>query len=106
MKPIFHGVLITIGAGFAIFFFVTIGPLLIDDPNIFEAFKAGFVNPYSSGFSADAIACWLVLAVWVIYERLQKHINHGWLALLLGLIPGVATGFALYLVLRSNQLKD
>jgi hypothetical protein len=106
MKTIFRIALLAIGIGFAIFFFITIGPLLIQNPDISEAFKAGFVNPYSSGFSTDVIACWLVLAGWVVYERAQKGIGYGWIALLLWLIPGVATGFAFYLFLRSVQLKD
>ena len=29
----------------------------------------------------------------------------GWLALLLGIVPGVAVGFALYLLMRQRQLK-
>lgn len=106
MRTIYFGALLTIAVGFAVFFFVTIGPLLIEDPRIFEAFKAGFVNPYASGFSTDVIACWLILAVWIVYERNNNDIKYGWVSLLLGLVPGVATGFALYLILRSYQLTN
>ena len=106
MKSIYLGILLAIAVAFAFFFFATIGPLLIENPNIVEAFKAGFVNPYSTGFSTDAVTCWLVLAVWIVYEKATKGIKWGWFALLLALVPGVATGFAVYLVLRSFQLKD
>tara|TARA_R110000868_G_scaffold330564_2_gene591525 strand:- start:579 stop:911 length:333 start_codon:yes stop_codon:yes gene_type:complete len=105
MKTAYFSFLGFIGIGFAIFFFVTLGPLLIENPNVIEAFKAGYVNPYSSGFSTDAICCWIVLAAWVVYEKVEKAIKYGWVALLLGLVPGVATGFALYLVMRMQQIN-
>ncbi len=103
MKTIYLAVLGMVGIGFALFFFISLGPLLITDPDVLAAFKAGYVNPYSSGFATDAIACWLVLAAWVIYEKFEKGIKHGWIALLVGLVPGVATAFALYLVMRMKQ---
>lgn len=105
MKTVYYSTLSIIGIGFAAFFFITIGPLIIDHPNIIDAFKAGYVNPYASGFSTDAIACWMVLAAWVVYEKAEKGIKHGWIALLLGLVPGVATGFAFYLIARSKQVE-
>ncbi len=105
MKTSYQIVLAILGIGFGAFFFITLGPLLIENPDVVAAFKAGYVNPYSSGFSTDAITCWMVLAAWVFYERLEKGIKHGWIALLLGLVPGVATGFALYLIMRMRQLE-
>jgi hypothetical protein len=105
MKTIYLSVLALVGIGFALFFFITLGPVLIETPDVIAAFKAGYVNPYSSGFATDAIACWLVLAAWVIYEKFDKGIKHGWIALLIGLVPGVATAFALYLVMRMRQLN-
>ena len=77
--------------------------MFIANPDLIGAIKSGFVNPYAAGFSTDAVCCWVVLALWVIYEKFGLGIKHGWLALLLGVVPGVATGFALYLVLRMNQ---
>jgi hypothetical protein len=62
------------------------------------------VNPYAAGYATDAIACWLVLAIWGTYDASTHGVQHGWLCLLLGAIPGVATGFALYLILRGKQL--
>lgn len=105
MKTVYLASLSIIGIGFALFFFITLGPVLIENPDVIGAFKAGYVNPYSSGFATDAIACWIVLAAWVIYEKFQKGIKHGWIALVIGLVPGVATAFALYLVMRMRQLQ-
>ena len=104
MKTTYLSFLGIIGIGFAGFFFITLGPLLVENPDVIAAFKAGYVNPYSSGFATDAIACWLVLAACVVYEKYEKGIKHGCIALLIGLVPGVATAFALYLVMRIRQL--
>lgn len=105
MKTAYLSILAIVGIGFAAFFFITMGPLFIAHPDLIGAIKSGFVNPYASGFSTDAVCCWIVLAAWVIYEKSALGIKHGWVALLLGLIPGVATGFAFYLITRMSQLK-
>ncbi len=105
MKAIYRISLALIGIGFAIFFFVTIGPPFFAQPDLIEAFKAGYVNPFSAGFATDAIACWFILFCWVVYEKLQKGVKHGWVALVLGFVPGVATGLAFYLLLRSYQTQ-
>jgi hypothetical protein len=47
--------------------------------------------------------CWFVLASWIVYEKAKHGVKHGWIPLLLGLVPGVATGFALYLLIRMRQ---
>jgi hypothetical protein len=103
MTTVYRSVLGIIGLGFALYFFATIGPLFLTQPDIVAAFKAGYVNSYSSGFATDAIACWLVLICWMVYEKLQHGIKHGWVAIILGFMPGVATGFAVYLLLRTYQ---
>lgn len=91
--------------GFAGAFCAIVLPaFLAERPGVIAAFAAGFVNPYASGYALDAILCWCVLAVWVLHERRAAGIRHGWIALLLGLVPGVATGFAAYLLLRLRQL--
>ncbi len=87
-----------------IFCFLVIPPLL-ESPNIFGAFAAGFVNPFAAGYSTDVVFCWFVLAVWVMFEASSLQIRRGWVCLLLGVIPGVAVGFALYLLLRHSQLE-
>ena len=89
--------------GFAVLFAAVVVPPLLASGDVLGAFAAGFVNPYSSGYALDAISCWLVLAVWVIYEAKSRHVRYGWVALLLGVAPGVATGFAVYLLLRMRR---
>lgn len=92
-----------LGGGFAAAFALVVGPALIENPDVIAAFAAGFVNPFASGYALDAILCWLILAVWVMHERASRGIRHGWIALVLGVVPGVATGLALYLVMRLQQ---
>lgn len=87
----------------AVFAFVVTPPLL-GNPDVVGAFAAGFVNPYASGYSTDVIACWVILTAWILYERKAFAIRHGWICIPLGLIPGVALGFALYLLIRMRQL--
>jgi hypothetical protein len=48
----------------------------------------------------------VVLTTWVVYEAKTRPVKHGWIAPLLGLVPGVATGFAVYLLLRLNAGTD
>jgi hypothetical protein len=107
-KPVnerqFQIVIVAVAVAFTALFSVVVVPPLIDNPDIIGAFGAGFVNPYSSGYSADVIACWLILAAWVSFEARSKGVKHGWLCLALGVFPGVAVGFAAYLLIRSRQL--
>ncbi|MFK7775026.1 MAG: DUF2834 domain-containing protein [Saprospiraceae bacterium] len=93
-----------IGLFFTLVFCIIVVPPLIQNPDIIGALKAGFVNPYAAGYSTDTICCWLILFIWVIYE--SPSIKYGWICLVLGLVPGVAVGFALYLILRSGQFKN
>jgi len=102
-EQLFRAIIIAVAIGFAVYFSVVVVPPLIDHPDLLGAFGAGFVNPYSSGYSADVIACWLILAAWVVFEAKSKHVKYGWLCLLLGVVPGVAVGFATYLLLRMRQ---
>ncbi len=92
-----------IGLGFAAFFAITVLPALATDWDVVAAFRAGFVNPFAAGFSADAILTWCVLAVWVVRDARVEGVRHGWVALLLGAVPGVATGLAVYLLTRAAQ---
>ncbi|MEM9069766.1 MAG: DUF2834 domain-containing protein [Myxococcota bacterium] len=100
---LFAVALLAVGAGFAVFFVITMGPPFVANPDVVGAFAAGFVNPYATGYSVDTVCCWLLLAILVVRER--SKVRHGWVCLLLGIVPGVATGFALYLYLRSRALK-
>ena len=95
--------LVVLAVAFAVAFALVCIPPFIENPDIVGAFAGGFVNPYASGYAMDIFFTWAVLAVWVIYEAKVKGIRHGWVALLLGVVPGVATGFAVYLLIRLNQ---
>lgn len=99
----FRTLLIFLAAGFAAAFAVIVVPPLLESGDIISAFAAGFVNPYTSGYALDTILCAAVLAVWVIYEARTLGIQRGWIAVLLCIAPGVATGFAVYLLLRTRQ---
>ncbi|HEY0975410.1 MAG TPA: DUF2834 domain-containing protein [Solimonas sp.] len=94
-----------LGLLFAVFFAVVVVPPLLQNPDVLGAFAAGFVNPFAAGYAMDAILCWAILAVWVIYEARAHGVRYGWVALLLGVAPGVATGFAAYLLLRLRHAR-
>jgi len=97
LTVVFVGVLFT-----ALFCAVVIPPFLAHS-DIVAAFAAGFVNPFASGYSIDVFCCYLLLAIWIVYER--SKVKHGWICLVIGVVPGVAAGFALYLLLRAYQLE-
>ena len=97
--------IITVAVGFSVYFTVVVIPPLIENPNILGAFAAGFDNPFSSGYSTDVIACWLVLGAWVLYEARARSVRGGWICLVLGVVPGVVVGFAAYLIVRSRQVE-
>lgn len=105
-KSLFETLTILLGLAFTLAFFVIVVPPLLVDGDIVGAFAAGFVNPYSSGYSLDVIVAALIFVVWVLYERQTLGVRYGWVCIVLCLAPGVATGFALYLVLRSRTVQD
>ncbi|NGY05736.1 DUF2834 domain-containing protein [Solimonas terrae] len=100
---LFRALVAVIGALFTLAFFVIVVPPLVHDPDVIGAFAAGFVNPFASGYSLDTVACWCLLAVWVSFEARAKGIRHGWIALVLGVVPGVAAGLSVYLLMRLGQ---
>ena len=102
---LFKGALYLVMVLFTAFFTITILPPLLADFDVIGALAAGFVNPYASGYSTDVILCWFVLLIWVIHDLKVHAIKHGWICLLLGMVPGVAVGLSLYLILRHAQLK-
>lgn len=104
-KRAFNTGLIFIIASFTLFFFAYFVPPILQNPDILNVLKSGFVNPYATGYSIDLIACWLVLVLFVLYEAKTKSIRHGWVCVLLGLVPGVVVGWSLYLILRSRQKR-
>ena len=99
----FRAVIIAAAAVFTLLFAYWCIPSMIANPDVVGAFAAGFVNPYSSGYAADTLACWVILAAWIAYEAKAKGVRHGWVCALLGVVPGVAVGFAGYLLLRARQ---
>ena len=103
-KTVFEYLVAVLGVIFALAFCIIVVPPLFESKDIVGAFAAGFVNPYSSGYSLDAIICALILITWVLYERRALNVKYGWVAIPLSFVPGVATAFAVYLVIRSRQL--
>ncbi len=105
-RTVYRGLLWLLALLFAAGFAAIVLPAyLADRPGLFAAFAGGFVNPYASGYALDAILCWWVLAVLVAHDAHAHGIRRGWIALLLGIVPGVATGFAVYLLMRSRQME-
>jgi len=102
----FRAAIIGVALAFTALFCLVVVPPLVDNPDVLGAFGAGFVNPYASGYSADVLSCWLILAIWVVFEAKSRSVKHGWLCLVLGIVPGVAVGLAAYLLLRSNQVGE
>ncbi len=102
-KNVFKISLAIVAAFFAVLFCFIVIPALFDSKDILGAIAGGFVNPFATAYSMDAICCWVVLLIWVIYE--MPKIKYGWVCLLLGLVAGVAVGFAVYLIVRTNQIE-
>ena len=101
-KTLFQISIALVAVVFMIIFCVLVFPPLLQNPDIIGAFAAGFVNPYASAYATDAVCCWVVLLFWVIYE--YPKIKYGWVCLLLGLVPGAAVGFGVYLILRTKEI--
>jgi hypothetical protein len=103
-EPLYKATIIAAAAVFTALFAWWCIPPQLANPDIVGAFAAGFVNPYSSGYAADTIACWVILAAWILYERSAHGVRHGLWFIALGAIPGVAVGFAGYLLVRARQV--
>ena len=95
-----------IAVAFTVAFCILVVPALVNDFDIIGAFAAGFVNPYAAGYSSDVLFCWAVLFVWVVYDAKALSVKYGWVCLALGVVPGVAVGFSLYLILRTRQVNQ
>ena len=104
-QPVFQTTIIAAAAIFTALFATWCIAPLIANPDIIGALAAGFVNPYASGYSADALACWLILSAWILYERRTLGVRHGLWCIARGAVPGVALGFAAYLLLRLRQSR-
>ncbi len=98
---LFQGSLAAIAVLFTCIFGMVVIPPFLEQPDLVGAFAAGFVHPFASGYAVDVLCCWAILLVWVIAEA--HKVRHGWVCLVVGIIPGVAVGLALYLLLRMRQ---
>lgn len=100
----FEWAMYLVAAIFTLVFSWLVVPALLRDGDVIGAFASGFVNPYASGYSMDVILCWVALLILVVHDRRQSGIRGGVWYLLLGIVPGVAVGLALYLASRQRQL--
>ncbi|EPG67024.1 DUF2834 domain-containing protein [Leptospira wolffii] len=96
-------ILLSIATLFTISLAYLVTPPLSENFDLVGAFGGGFVNPFSSGYALDVIFTWCALAIWVLYEAKVKGIKNGWIALVLGVVPGVAAGLVFYIILREKQ---
>ncbi len=103
---LFHFAIVSVSLAFMAYFALVVGPPLLESGDVFGAFAAGFANPYSSGYSADVIACWVVLAAWVLFDARIHSVRGGWVCLILGIVPGVVVGLSAYLIMRSRQVSE
>jgi hypothetical protein len=105
-ERVFERVVLGLAVGFGVFFAAVVVPGLVADPNVFAALGDGFVNRFAAGYSTDVIVCAFILGAWILYERRAKGVRGGLWCILLSALPGVATGFGVYLVMRSRQLRS
>lgn len=104
-RSLFEGFCLAIAVGFTVFFGALVLPPALASGDIPGAFAAGFVNPFAAGYATDVLLCWLALAGWIVRDRQVHGLRGGWACALLGVVPGVAVGFSLYLILRARQLE-
>ena len=103
-KRLFEIACAVVALAFTAAFCVVVVPPLWASGDILGAFAAGFVNPYASGYSLDVFFCAFMLIFWIAYERSALKIRHGWIAIPLCFVPGVAPAFAIYLIIRGRQV--
>lgn len=103
-----NAVLIAIAITFTVLFLAIPTPALVDDRpgGLIDAFfGASFVNPFAAGYSLDVWATGVALLTWIVYEWRALGVRRGWIAVILGFVPGVAVGFVAYLLIREPQLR-
>jgi hypothetical protein len=101
----FDWVLIGLSVGFLVIVAIVMLPTFFGDGlNVFTAAEGMFHNPYASGVSIDLIFTYLVMAAWIIYENEYRGVQHGWVALVVGIALGVAVGLAVYLLIRHREI--
>ena len=105
-ERVFRAGLIALAALFTVLFVVIIGPEVRDGLGLGEVGDDMFANSSASGVSTDVLLTYAVLALWVVYEAATKKVRRGWIALVLGAVPGVTVGLAAYLLIRMRQVKE
>lgn len=103
---LFRFTIFPVSPAFMACFALVVGPPLLESGDLFAAFAAGFSNPHSSGYSEDVIACWVVLAAWVLFDARIHSVRGGWVRLVLGVVPGGVVGLSAYLIMRSRQISE
>lgn len=101
----FKALIILIAVGFVVFAAIVFFAPIIENPDIIGVLKSGFVNPYATAYSVDLIACWVVLIIWIIYERNNLQLKNGWVCIPIGLTLGVVVGLVIYLLLRMSHFS-
>lgn len=104
-KKTFSVLSLLVGGAFAIFFVIVVLPPALESGDFVGAFAAGFVNPYASGYALDTILCGVILTIWILYERSSHGVRHGLWLIPVIFMPGVATAFGIYLVLRTHSAQ-
>lgn len=87
-----------VAQAFTAAFLYLVVPALWESRDIVGA-VIGEPRPFAVAYILDVWATWLVLTIWVLRERRPW----GWTAPLLGLVPGVAVGLAVYLLVHHNK---
>lgn len=105
-ERMFQSTVVLAGGIFLVIFLTIVVPPLLVDGDVLGAFAAGFVNPYAAGYSSDVLACFVILAAWILYERQRYGVRHGLWCIPLSVVPGVAVGFAAYLLIRMRQVES
>jgi hypothetical protein len=101
----FDWILIALAAAFVLTLgVVTVSTFLDDGLSLVAVLDGSFANPYASGVAVDLLFTYAVLAAWVIYEYQFRDVRHGWVALVLGLLVGVAVGLVTYLLIRHREI--
>ncbi len=101
----FKAGLIALAALFTVLFVVILAPA-VGDLTLGKAIDDMFASPAASGVSTDVLLTYAVLALWVVYEAIAKNVRRGWIALVLGAVPGVTVGLAVYLMIRMRQVNE
>ncbi|MFT5796559.1 MAG: hypothetical protein ACI84R_000606 [Candidatus Azotimanducaceae bacterium] len=60
-RSVFGRLVISLGVLFLATFLIIVVPPMYQSKAVFGAFAPGFVNPYSTGYSIDAIICGVIL---------------------------------------------